>query len=300
MSIIRQWRTDEDIYQHVMILPAPTRGYFRIALSVTDVPGRNSRHIFVQLADVIRNLPRSIMVEDLIADQLDHAAFYMYNARRLGGPELDIPELKTLMTLWCEHFPDVEHHIRVRSRKTQTTVEDIATTDEQDHDSVARWAKSASIIHLLAHPVIQEAVDRGLLMIQPAKPNEEEVASTSAMARGPKQNRWPAAGRTRRNLGDTNQQPSETVMSGADVETMKSSGGRDKPPRALSIKRYPILTDVGQPGDSSGSPSSITVIVDPGTDDELEGDIPFGLDELLKVAKAMSRFPPNHTGINQG
>lgn len=275
--------------------------------TIADIDGDLFTDVLVQLER------RPVTVDDVIADQLDQAAFYMYNARCLGGSDVNIPKLRTLLNFWCNEYPGRRHRCRRMNSTTQTNGHEFSATAAAaasaaatataaatanaaanpyaDYSAMTRWAKSASIVHLLAHPVIYEAVDRGLLMIRPAEPDEVAVGEVAASRNYHNRASRPAAGQPRHGQGCAcRPQNMEPIMELPAEELPPGLTG----PRALSIERFPISVETNNGSDDPSSPSSITVIVDPGTDDEFDNEIPFGLVELLKVAKAMSGQPPNN------
>jgi len=116
-------------------------------------------------------------VADVVQLILDQAALNLLNARRLAGRSSGIPTWENLMAVWRRYGRTQAMAERgTQTPSTTTPTVEIPTRTEPtpeakpvDGRALAKWAVGATHQELMAHPLIQIALDRGVVRPPPAR-----------------------------------------------------------------------------------------------------------------------------------
>ncbi|CAI6371028.1 unnamed protein product [Macrosiphum euphorbiae] len=118
--------------------------------------------------------PHRGTVSDVVQLILDQASLNLLNALRLAGRSSGIPTWENLMAVWRRYGknqPRVEKGTQTPSAATptwETPTEMSPEVRPDDGRALARWAVGATHQDLLQHPLIQIALDRGVVRPPPA------------------------------------------------------------------------------------------------------------------------------------
>ncbi|CAI6370615.1 unnamed protein product [Macrosiphum euphorbiae] len=121
--------------------------------------------------------PHRGTVADVVQLILDQAALNLLNARRLAGRSSGIPTWENLMAVWRRHGRTQARAERgTQTSSTTTPIAEIPTPSVRtpeatpaDGRALAKWAVEATHQELMAHPLIQIALDRGVVRPPPVR-----------------------------------------------------------------------------------------------------------------------------------
>jgi len=101
---------------------------------------------------------------------MDEVAVNLLNARLLAGRASGIPTLDMLMTTWrrCGQRPQqTDRGTQTDSGLTPSVKAQTEVTQQDDGRALVRWAVSATPIAVQNHPLLQIALDRGIVVTPP-------------------------------------------------------------------------------------------------------------------------------------
>ncbi|CAI6350562.1 unnamed protein product [Macrosiphum euphorbiae] len=121
--------------------------------------------------------PNRGTVADVVKLILDQVSLSLLNARRLAGLSSGIPTWEDLMAVWRRHGrTQVRAERGTQTSPTTTPTAELPTRSERtpeakpvDGRALAKWAVEATHQELMAHPLIQIALDRGVVRRPPAR-----------------------------------------------------------------------------------------------------------------------------------
>jgi len=148
-------------------------------------PTRVSNDGDLQLTTVDHR-PHHQTVADVVQLTMDEVAVNLLNARLLAGRASGIPTLDMLMTTWrrCGQRPQqTDRGTQTDSGLTPSVKAQTEVTQQDDGRALVRWAVSATPIAVQNHPLLQIALDRGIVVTPPrpqSKPARARRVRTKA------------------------------------------------------------------------------------------------------------------------